>query len=480
MKRVALIALSILCLGFCLYRLTESPPFWYDEGWYVQTSTNLATTGIDGIQLQPGLIQHVPFLTVGYPLIYPLALWLKIFGLGVASARSLMVLFILGLCAASFFMIKRLYGTWPAIGALALLVTFPPLYGNGKSVLGEVPGMFYLLLFMLFFNIARNVPAKRAMWIIFAGLAAGLSIATKPMFLVLLPALLVGIGVEWRRGHIALKDIGIGVACTIVPIIVWFFIQFGGGHLAGLLSFYANPYHETSLIHVLLANLRNIFTDLSTLYTMLILGVWSVALFLRLRSKDDAHKASGEEIVAYVFSMLVFLAFLRIGYVYRYIFPAQVLALAFLWPSVDRIISKAAEMSRRPKAMRTIGISLTVIIGLLGLYQLMFSSWVADSYSSHKSAFWQDYFSQVPASTSVFFYDTPEVIPFIHGRNYYQSLLTPAGNPTGPEELAVIGAGGADLVIAVTDKYQPLKDSLFSKYLVAEEAYKYSILKLKR
>ena len=94
------------------------------------------------MQLAPEKITPISHLTVGYPLIYPLALLFKIFGISILKARVLMVFFIMSLVLISYLAIKKRYGLNQSLLSIALLVTFPPLYGNGKSVLGEVPGLF--------------------------------------------------------------------------------------------------------------------------------------------------------------------------------------------------------------------------------------------------------------------------------------------------------------------------------------------------
>ena len=142
-----IIIIAILFLGILFastYKLIESPSVWYDEGIYVQIATNLANNGLVGMRFSPTEILHVSKFTVEYPVIYPLAGVFKIFGFSILSARLLMVFFILGLAVARYFLIRKLFGPNLALLSLALLATFPPLYGNGKSVLGETPGLFFV------------------------------------------------------------------------------------------------------------------------------------------------------------------------------------------------------------------------------------------------------------------------------------------------------------------------------------------------
>lgn len=474
---IAVVALFAVAAFFSVYKLSESPPVWYDEGWYFQSANNLASTGEYGIQFSPGAITHVSMLqTVSYPLIYPMALWLKAFGASVLTGRSLMVVFILLLLAVAYMLSKRLSGSAIAVGTLALLATFPPLYGNGKSILGETPGLLYLLVFLLLFNFARSVKSKKALWLILSGFFAGLCLVTKPFFFLLVPAIVIGLIIEWRRGTITPRETVIFVAACIVPFLIWLGVQLGpGDSISSLISYYANPYSYQAVAsgHSLFAtvwlNVQSLFKNMNTLYTLFMMLVWLGSLFVRKYSKTTI---SVEEIIAFCFAILVCLAFLRIGTILRYLFAAQIIALVFL-PNTLSIVIR----SLSPRVPGLVTASIVAILSLYGLYQVTFDSYVAEAYTSHRSEFWQGYFADITSSTSVFFYDTPEVVSFIGHRNYYQLLLSDRANPLGKKGLKVIESGGVDMVIVEKSKYTPLKESLFKNYALEQIVYRYSILK---
>ena len=106
----------------------------------------------------------------------------------------------------------------------------------------------------------------------------------------------------------------------------------------------------------------------------------------------------------------------------------------------------------------------------------MFSSWVADAYGSNKTAFWSNYFSNLPPTSRVFFYDTPEIAVYIKNRNYYQ-YLAPAGGNIGQDQLSVIASDSIDLIIIKTVALESLYLSNdFSGYSIEQRSYKYTIL----
>lgn len=468
---VATLFLVVIFFGF--FRLSESPSFLFDEGWYFQTSANLATTGIDGLQIAPGNVKHFStFVTVGYPLIYPLGLWFKIFSIGVFQARFLMVLFIIGFTAVSYLLVKRIYGNKIALATLAVIATFPPLYGNGKTVMGEVPGLFFLVSFLLCLTYVKQDFSKKKLFIILAGIFAGLCVAVKPLFILLLPALLVGIVMEWRRKNLSLKEISIGVLSTLLPIVLWFIIQFRlGDSISETLTYYANPYNLGNIYEIVFSNFKNLFVNVSTLYTVFIFLVWAVVLIARIKSKVKIHVA---EIVGFTFSLLILAAYLRTSGMYRYFFTAQAITLIFFPYSalcISEIIGRKFAIWKSKKMFA----ALIAVLCLLGVYQLCFDSWVADTYASTKTSDLYEYFSDISTSTSVFFYHAPEVVPFMKGRNYYQYIINYYGSQ-GTESLDVLKDGKVDRVVVQTVLFKENEKDIFKLYKERETLYKYSVL----
>ena len=132
------------------FKITESPPVWYDEGYFQQIAVNLSRTGNFVVQVAPGEFIKPALISTGYPLLYPVSFVFKLFGEGVLQARLVMAFFIISLISIFFLLSKRLFGFRVAVFASILVASFPPLYGHGKSLLGEVPGLFFLLLFLFF------------------------------------------------------------------------------------------------------------------------------------------------------------------------------------------------------------------------------------------------------------------------------------------------------------------------------------------
>ena len=172
------------------------------------------------------------------------------------------------------------------------------------------------------------------------------------------------------------------------------------------------------------------------------------------------------------FSILIFLAYLRTGGFYRYIFPAQIVGLIYLPQALHSCFEWFLGKINLQKYLI---ILIITSLSVLGTYQLVFDSWVADFYESKKTDFWTNYFENFPEKTSVFFYDTPEVALFDRSKNYYQ-YLTPFGGPFGQENLAVIKDGKVDKIIVETNVFEGDKDWFLEKYQLERQVYKYTIL----
>lgn len=467
---ILLVFLFAVAIFFATFHLTESPPVWYDEGFFVQSAANLATHGQTGLRVSPDTIEpSSKLITVGYPLIYPLAGWLKAFGVSILSARSLMVLFILGFLAVSYMLVKRLFNRELALGVLALLATLPTLYGNGKSVLGEVPGLLYLTLFLLSFSVALSSTKRKYLWFLTSGLLAGLCVVTKPIFLVLVPATAVGVFFVWKQGNLNVKEILAMVAAGALPLLLWLLLQFqGGDSLTSILSYYANPYQLTNLSGVILENILRLFTSIGPLYLMGVMGVWMYAFWIRLRKRETLSAA---ETISFVFSVLIIAAYTRTEGWYRYLFGAQAISLIF-FPNALIVVSQSAARFISPKKIVT---AIIVALTIFGAYQVMFNSFVAESYNRNKTAFLESYFADISPTTSFFVYNVPEVAIFIRGTNYYQ-YIDAAGWYIGKERLTAIEEGVVDRIILGTDAYTDAGKDSFPLYEVVRTTHDYAIL----
>ena len=200
--------------------------------------------------------------------------------------------------------------------------------------------------------------------------------------------------------------------------------------------------------------------------------IWSVALIIHLVKKI---RISVEEIIGFIFCLLIITAYLRAAGYYRYIFPAQIVAILFLVPSLNIISTRVAKYSKYYRAFLIIPL---FVFATFGIYGLTSNSWVADYYDSHKTAFWEEYFANAPVNQSYFFYDVPEIVIFSKTRNYYQ-YIAPTGGAFSTSELKVLENGITDRVIMPTNTFNDNKLHFEKFYRPVGEAFKYTILNKK-
>lgn len=484
MKKI-LFFLFIFLAFFSFYKLSESPSVWYDEGLYSQMAGNLAEFGRVGVQMAPNNIVHFSKFTVGYPLIYPLALFYKIFGFNIYTGRTVMILFIFALVITSYFFLRKIHNEKIALFSLSLLVTFPTLYGNGKSVLGEVPGLFFLLFSLLAFSIALSLGSnsenkKKIIWLVLSGLSAGLCIATKPIFLVFLVSIIIVLSLALFQKEIKAKEVLIFAISVLIPFILWILLQFEKDiTFAQIITFYINPNHVSDMSSLIINNIKSFFTNAGPIYLLLTMIVWTIAIVYRIywkQRKVVLQNVSYPEMIAFIFCLLIVLAYLRISGQFRYLFPAQILALLFLSNSLFAIEPIFEKIKILNKYTNMIFVYAICFLCLFGTYGLLFNSWVANYYSSHKTAFWIDYFAKAKENESTFFYNTPEVTVFSNNRNYYQYLEPAVNMKVGIENINQIEKAVADKIIIPSNYYRE-NMALFERYTLEKNIYKYSILR---
>jgi 4-amino-4-deoxy-L-arabinose transferase-like glycosyltransferase len=369
-------------------------------------------------------------------------------------------------------LIRELFGSGAAIWSLLALSSFGMLYGNGRSVLGEVPGLFFLTLTLLFLHrLERSSYADLRMYVL-SGLAAGLCIVTKPIFILLLPA--VGIVLSVRFRSIPIRWGGFAVACAffLIPVAVWVRMQFGvSASISGTLNFYLNPYDVGNVSSLAFENIRRFFTELTPLYTLVLASLWGVSLFVRRKY------VSATELVAFVFCAIVMLAYLRMPGWYRYLFPATTMALLFLAPSIFILYEKGTRPLGFLRRLTWVPYLLIGVLFLVQAAQYFTTSYVASYFNSSRTLDLQTFISGLPKTATVYFYNVPEAAFFASNEMYYQYIKPhPAVGILGADTLRYIEDGSVDYIVVGTGS---TFDAGTSKYQAERTFNRYTILKKK-
>jgi hypothetical protein len=165
-------------------------------------------------------------------------------------------------------------------------------------------------------------------------------------------------------------------------------------------------------------------------YALIVTALWVSSIGIRLWRRVPITLA---EWTAALFCIAVFLAYLRTPGWYRYFFPAHTVAVLFVPLAVAALYEWALSLGLYGRLFIRAAGMLCAVLLTVHLYQLLFSSWVALSYSSTRSEDFTHLMASLPP-TPIFLYDAPELVLFLSTHNYYQYLHPAHGS-------VVIGKG---------------------------------------
>jgi len=483
MKRVSgsnILFLLILAFvfGLATYKLTESPVTGYDEGLLTQLAGYFAEHNMFAMQLAPGRLTSGAYMSTGFPVLLPIGLYMKAVGVGHLQARTVMVAFMIGFISLFYLLAKKETSTKFALFATALMATHGSLYYYGKGVFGEIPGLFYFMTFLLLFHRAEKEQFKKPLTIGLAGALLGLTIVTKPVFLLAVPAVfLVLLFTDWKL-LLKPKVVLPALVGLLIPFAVWFKTQFFPTDDAGMvLEFYRNPYQIADVGRNIVNNLKLFVTQRTPMYVLILFVTWTLALIVGKIRKDARSKT---EYVAWMFSFLILLAFLRMPALFRYFFLANAVMLLYTPSSLGTLVRFTAEILHRrnitiPALLR--GATYLPVIALIAFHthSLFFTSWISNYYGSTQSYTLTEYFRDADPNRVVFMYEAPEIYLFLPHRNYYQ-FIRPSGLDSlalGTENLELLRQGTPDVV--VVEKNFLSDPSLFAKYEIKTELDRYFV-----
>ena len=464
-KWAILLALSIFVCFFATLNLYNSPGVWLDEGVFIEAALNLSRFGELATQIAPHEFISAGFVTVGYPVIAPVAASFFLFGEGLLEARWVAVLYIFLVVAAGYFFLTKVSRSRDALLGTLLFATSPSLYGLGKNVLGEVPGTAWLLLALYFFYEMERRPGK-ILPVLFAGGMIGLTLVSKPTFLPLIFAVCVVLAVRRNVLHITLLRAVSFFAPLAGLFTLWVVTQFRGDSLKGVISHYSNP-QSVNFFDAVWKNIVDALTNGTTLLVIVCGIAWLSALIIQKRNQQHISAA---ELLGFIFFITLSAAYLQSAGYYRYFFPIQALGLLLL-PYNARIIW---DQFGTPRLAGGISLVLMCLV-LFQIYTLSFHSWIANSYTSTRTRLLHGVLSNLDPQSSVLLYHAPELAILIPQHQYAQYLDIAPNIQKGIDNKQRVSEGSFDIVIApqalvVRDK------ALFKYYIPAADIDRYVIL----
>ncbi len=398
--------------------LTTKPAYWYDEAINVELARNFADYGKLDLVVAPNTFseQGATVGSTGYPVTVPLAGFFKLFGFGLAQARIYMLFWMSALLVLFFFSAREIWGTFVAYGGTLLIASFAPFYGNGRSVMGEIPGfLFFLCAYFLF---AR----KKWLW---SGTLLGLAVVCKPsVYVFLIPAFALMMLLRnetWKKKLRELFVLGGGAVLALLPWCAIYVTELShDGLFQAIFNHFKNPYAEAgrSTIQNITANLPTLLSSTTLLYMWMLLAGVLVALYFE-RTLLSKHKDLF--ILSSVYLPLVLLQYLKsFGYLRYFVAGEFLVFILFLvaLPTLVRMFAGKVRLFGSASAL-TIAV-LVCMVAVQTVHLFAFS----DLYASEKTQKTILYlYTNYPEGT-IGVINVPQVASFIPAFQKYQYLST--------------------------------------------------------
>jgi len=176
--------------------------FFWDEGWTLCASRELARSGIYACRLQGELIG--PYLAAGYPMGLLTAMFSRLFGDSFYEVRTGFALLTLLFVAAYLSLGKRLCGAAGGVAAALFLIFLSPDHAAnplmlGAQIMSEVP---FMLATLLGYRYLLAALGGRRIALPIAALMFSLAFLLKSHALLFIPLALLGSAtLEWWKGQ---------------------------------------------------------------------------------------------------------------------------------------------------------------------------------------------------------------------------------------------------------------------------------------
>lgn len=398
--------------------LTTKPAYWYDEAMNVELARNFADFGKLDLVVAPNTFsgQGVLVGSTGYPITVPLAGFFKAFGFGLPQARIYMLMWMSAFLAVFFYISKELWGPRVSYAGTLLFATFAPFYGNGRSVMGEIPGFLFFLLSFYFLEKRKFLQS---------GIFLGLSVVSKPsIFVFLIPAYALTVVLSdgvFKQRIINLIKLGGSSMLALLPFFAVYATEFSSGGIGkSVLEHFKNPYADAgiSTLANMARNLPTLVTSTTFWYLWLMLACVATALFLeRTLFRERAHIF----ILASAYLPLALFQYLKsLGYL-RYLLAAEFLIfILFLiaLPALARFATEKLKLLSKTQGISTAVVAVMVVVQVVHLFTY------ANLYSSTKAqkTILRVYESSSPRTIGII--NVPHVASFIPSSQKYQYLST--------------------------------------------------------
>jgi 4-amino-4-deoxy-L-arabinose transferase-like glycosyltransferase len=339
----ALMILAVVVIAFLLfYRLSEYPIPWYDEGSHLHVAKNFALNGIYADYSSEGVRYYGPAVGVGPTVMLPIALLFKIFGVSIPLARLVITAYSLLALLACYALGTRFLTPRQAFLAVVVMALSPGvdfLY-NGRTVLGEVPGIFFIMagLWLWLRPGKLGLPS-----LIGVGVLMGLACITKNQYaLFVLPSLLLAFIADlvWYRRRGWLYFVVPGLVAGLMFAAWTYIVLIALGQKGNLADNLATLRTASAGVFFLfkiytLKNALGFLVD-SKVYSGLFIPVFVYAALLSLPRTEKGQQTG----IVFIFIAAASGLFVSSLAWPRYAFPALVLIVFFVIHLIARVTNE--------------------------------------------------------------------------------------------------------------------------------------------
>lgn len=345
------IVLALLCTlaaGLILFRPTEVPPLWFDEGWNLLVARNLAENGLFA-ETSLGRPAPVTYASTGLPGILPLAFSFKLFGVGAWQGRLPGQIITAAALLALYVLSRKLYNSKTATAALfvALFMSGAHIHLHpillGRQALGEMPALLFLLIGYL--CMAAGWRARPG-WILAAALFWSLGLSTKaqaiPFFVISLaaPTILLLARRWWSQGGLLAGMLLGSLLCFLawerLPSVLFPQVMLGETRMGALVAGAMEQRTDTMFDMVFVTDLAphlQAFADAWPVVLPALAGIGYALVVTARRWRTNARQPSGAQVtglavLSLTTSWFAWWLLLSIGWL-RYLFPALFLSSIF-------------------------------------------------------------------------------------------------------------------------------------------------------
>jgi len=197
------IVTAVVTIFLLFYRLDNYPLFFVDEGAFLRVSKTLAVEGVYADRSSEGYRYNGAVISTGPTVIVPTAILFKIFGVNPIYGRLVSAVYGVLMLLALWYFTNQLFNRTTALLAVIFALASPALslIFNARAMMGDIPGVFFILMGMIFWVHPKG---KTIPQLILAGVFFGLACVTKFQFILLvMPCIAAGfiLNIIWYRQH---------------------------------------------------------------------------------------------------------------------------------------------------------------------------------------------------------------------------------------------------------------------------------------